>query len=133
MYTANDENFDVTLSVITQEEHFIADGKIAFVLNKRYIPIVFAFFLGLGDELYITFSVKRLGFKSGKTENVMEISTLVLTPHNVDLLSNTYEYTLTGSQSSVSGSISKNRLGINLACKINDISTLGDLQNPRFG
>ncbi len=89
MYTANDENFDVTLSVITQEEHFIADGK---------------------------------------TENVMEISTLVLTPHNVDLLSNTYEYTLTGSQSSVSGSISKNRLGINLACKINDISTLGDLQ-----
>ncbi len=90
LYTANDDNFDVALSVITQEEHFIADGK---------------------------------------TDKVMEISTLTLSPRNVDTLSNTYEYTLKGSKSSATGSISKSRLGINLACRIENYSELGELES----
>ena len=59
----------------------------------------------------------------------MNVSTLTLTPHNADALSNTYEYTLKGSKSSATGSISKNRLGINLACKIENIADLGDLES----
>ena len=90
LYTASDDNFDVSLSIIMQEEHFIADGK---------------------------------------TDKVMNVSTLTLTPHNADALSNTYEYTLKGSKSSATGSISKNRLGINLACKIENIADLGDLES----
>ena len=90
LYTATDDNFDVSLSVITQEEHFIADGK---------------------------------------TDAIMEISTLTLTPHNVETLSNTYAYTIKGSKSSATGSISKNKLGINLACKVENISELGELES----
>ena len=90
LYTASDDNFDVSLSVITQEEHFIADGK---------------------------------------TDKVMEICTLTLAPHNADTLSNTYEYTIKGSKSSATGNISKNKLGINLACKIENVSDLGDIES----
>ena len=90
LYTAADDNFDVTLSVITQEENFIADGKI---------------------------------------DKVKEISTLTLTPHDTNALSNTYEYTLKGSKASATGSISKNKLGINLACKIEDFSKLGEIES----
>ena len=90
LYTASDDNFDVTLSVIKQEENFIADGN---------------------------------------TDKVMEISTLTLTPRDTDALKNTYEYTLKGSKSSATGSISKNKLGINLACKIENFSELGDLES----
>ncbi|MCI8944238.1 MAG: hypothetical protein HFE33_01010 [Clostridia bacterium] len=90
LYTAADDNFDVTLSVINQEEHFIADGKVG---------------------------------------GIMLLSTLTLTPHSTDSLSKTYEYTLTGDVSSVSGTVSKSRLGINLACKITDISSVGKIQS----
>ena len=90
LYTASDDNFDVSLSVVTQEEHFIADGKI---------------------------------------DKVMEITTLTLAPRNADALANTYEYTIKGSKSSATGSISKNKLGINLACKIENISELGDIES----
>ncbi|MDE6471820.1 MAG: hypothetical protein K2L52_02210 [Clostridia bacterium] len=90
LYTATDDNFDVSLSIITQEEHFIADGK---------------------------------------TDKVMQISTLTLSPHNVDTLANTYEYTLKGSKSSASGSISKSKLGINLACRIENFAELGELES----
>ena len=90
LYTASDDNFDVSLSVISQEEHFIADGKV---------------------------------------DKVMEICTLTLAPHNLDSLANTYEYTIKGSKSSATGSISKNKLGINLACKIENCSDLGDIES----
>ena len=90
LYTASDDNFDVALSVITQEENFIADGK---------------------------------------TDKVMEISMLTLTPHNASALSNTYEYTLKGSKASATGNISKNKLGINRACKIENYSELGDIES----
>lgn len=89
LYMASDDNFDVALSVVNQEEHFIADGKI---------------------------------------EGVNIVSTLTLTPHDLNSLNNTYEYTLTGSLSSATGTIAKNKLGINLACKIQDIASLGELQ-----
>ena len=89
LYTSSDDNFDVSLTVITQEQNFIADGKI---------------------------------------DNVMQICTLTLTPHNVDTLTNTYEYTLKGSESSATGNISKNTLGINLACKIENVNELGDIE-----
>lgn len=90
LYTATDDSFDVSLSVIKQEEHFIADGKI---------------------------------------DKTTVISTLTLAPHDVDALTNTYEYTIKGSKSSATGSISKNKLGINLACKIENIADLGDLES----
>ena len=90
LYTAADDNFDVVLSVIKQEENFIADGKI---------------------------------------DKVAEISTLTLMPRNTDVLKNTYEYTLKGSKSSATGSISKNKMGINLACKIENFVQLGQLES----
>lgn len=89
LYTATDDNFDVTLNLVNQEEFFIADGKV----NSTALQ-----------------------------------STLTLTPHNVGDLTKTYEYTLKGDTASVSGTISKSRLGINLACKVNDIASIGNIQ-----
>ena len=90
LYVASDDNFEVSLTVVAQEGHFIADGKI---------------------------------------DKVSVISKLTLTPSNTDALDNTYEYTLTGSKASLTGSISKNRMGINLSSRIENFAQLGEAQS----
>ena len=87
LYTANDEDFDVKLTMTTQEVLFIADGK---------------------------------------ADAQVDMSVLTIVPHDVANLSKTYEFVIEGTESSVTGTISKSRLGINLACNFDDLKNIGE-------
>lgn len=87
LYTANDEDFDVKITMTTQEALFIADGK---------------------------------------ADSQVDMSVLTIVPRDVANLSKTYEFVIEGTESSVTGTISKSRLGINLACNFEDLKNIGE-------
>ncbi len=68
---------------------------------------------------------EELFIADGKADAKKDITLLTLTPKDSANLSKTYEYTLTGDKSSVSGSITKSRLGINMSCKIQNAAEIG--------
>ncbi len=69
---------------------------------------------------------EELFIADGKADAQVELTTLIVVPKNTANLAKTYEYTIAGNDASVSGNLTKSRLGINLSCKISDMSTVGE-------
>ncbi|MDE7215465.1 MAG: hypothetical protein K2O08_01515, partial [Clostridia bacterium] len=80
------------------------------------------------DVKLTTTTQEELFIAEGKANAQIELSVLTVVPHNAANLSKTYEFTLTGANSSVSGMISKSRLGINLLCNVEDMKNIGNPQ-----
>lgn len=77
------------------------------------------------DVKLTTTTQEELFIADGKANAQIELSVLTIVPSNTANLSKTYEFTLTGANSSVSGTIKKSRLGINLLCNVEDIKNIG--------
>ncbi|MDE5990274.1 MAG: hypothetical protein K2O95_02245, partial [Clostridia bacterium] len=78
------------------------------------------------DVKLTTTTQEELFIADGKANAQVEMSLLTIIPHDTANLSKTYEFTLEGSNSSVSGTISKSRLGINLICNVEDFKNIGE-------
>ena len=78
------------------------------------------------DVKLSTTTQEELFIADGKASAQVEMNLLTVVPHDATNLSKTYEFTLEGSNSSISGTISKSRLGINLICNVEDLKNIGE-------
>ena len=78
------------------------------------------------DVKLSTTTQEELFIADGKASAQVEFNILTIVPRDAANLAKTYEFTLEGSNSSVSGTISKSRLGINLTCNVEDLKNIGE-------
>ena len=78
------------------------------------------------DVKLTTTTQEELFIADGKANAQIELNILTIVPSNAANLSKSYEFTLTGTNSSVSGTITNSRLGINLLCNVEDMKNIGE-------
>lgn len=65
----------------------------------------------------------------GTTGELIDFSTIKITPLHMDLFNKQYSYTLKGVDNEIEGELSKDMFGVSFSAEIKDIDTIGDIVN----